>query len=426
VLVKETYELNNSSDFEALDYLESRRSEREFFVDLETLLLEYLEKPSRYRAYLNDEGVLVDGSGLSLVAMGEKANAKHMGTVRGERVKGETDGLKVLEELYRDSDEDDLVILAMPPGTAEEGFGVTSMTNISLIDRVDGAKKITTYTVPSRNLTIDEHRAILEKAGQDGAVETRNINDNLRPDIVLASHPIRIVGGRKRAAQEIIAKELDYLGFNDLVRKVETALELENDPESMGRRVGLISYIAKQIVSYRDKQNREGLLALGRTVRAVFALEAVGRFQGANYMEMITRFKQYMHGFMYKQMLDQNTDPGVNMSLHTDDPNLLHLWELHRYLQRSPEAQGLLEASMCGGGGWHDMFNQRYGGEMADLQNPSVMQDILSASESKEEKYEFDKDGTCKVCKRSSEDVGKLGPCYICKPCDHKITLQVE
>ena len=70
------------------------------------------------------------------------------------------------------------------------------------------------------------------------------------------------------------------------------------------------------------------------------------------------------------------------------------------------------------------MFNSKYGGDMADLRNPSVMQDILGKSESsKEESYDFDHEGKCVVCK---QDPRMLGPCGICKDCDHKIRSQVE
>ena len=425
-VAKSSERINHASDFEALDYLESERSEQEFFVDLETLLREYLQKPSLYRAHLNSEGNLTDANGLSLVEMCERANDKHFGTKRYERVKAETDGLKVLQKLYNNSSENDVVILAMPPGTREENFGDMSITNISLIKQVGKEEIIETYTVPSMFLSVESHIDILKRVANEIEVETDNINDNPRKDLVLASHPIRIPNGVEDGALDRIAFELGYENFHELKNVVRHALEVEGDSQANGRRAGLISYIAKQIVSFRGKRDKNGLIALGRTVRSVFALEATGGFEGMDYLTMIGKFKDYMHGFMYKQELDRSYNPKLSMTTFAKDPKLRHLWELHMLIQMSPEAQNRLEVSMCGGGGWNDMFNTKFGGEMTNLQNPSFLQDVLAKSESSEVEYDFDKDGTCKVCGKSSETVGKLGPCYICRGCDHDIRAQVE
>lgn len=107
VVKKENFSPEQSSDFEALDYLESERSEAEFFKDLETLLLEYLQKPSEYTALLSSEGRLTDHKGLSLVEMGEKAESKYSGTTRYDRIHAETDksGLRGLEYFYNTGSE---------------------------------------------------------------------------------------------------------------------------------------------------------------------------------------------------------------------------------------------------------------------------------------------------------------------------------
>ena len=419
----ESDHLSHASDFEALDYLESERSEQEFFVDLETLLREYLQKPSLYHAHLNKKGNLTDANGLSLVEMCERANNKHAETVRYERVRAETDGLKVLQELYRSSSGGDVILLAMPPGTREEGFGDMSITNISLVKKVGEAKTIETFTVPSLFLDVEEHVNILSSVAKDTEVETYHINDNSRPDMILASHPIRILGGVEQGVLDKVAIELGYKDFLDLRIVVENALNVEDDPLAEGRRSGLMSYIAKQIISFKGKRNRDGLIALGRTVRAVFALEAAGDFSKVEMMEMIGKFKEYMHGFMYKQQLDTVSDSRLNMATYSDDPKLAQLWELQRRIQMNDKARGTLEASMCGGGGWHDIFNSKFGGEMNTFKNPSVLQNVLNKSESSEETYSFDHEGKCVVCK---VDPKKLGPCKICEDCDRKIRAQVE
>jgi hypothetical protein len=415
--------LQNSSDFEALDYLESERSEREFFVDLETLLREYLQKPSLYHAHIDVEGNLTDANGLNILDMCDRANEKHFGTVRYERVKAETDGLKVLQELYKTATENDVVLLASPPGKKKEGFGDMSVTNVSLVRDQEGKRIVETYTVPSLFLSIEEHTAILQRVANNKEVETYHINHNPRPDIVLASHPIKIPGGVQDGALNRVAIELGYTDFSDLKKVVENALKVEDDPEAEGRRAGLMSYIAKQIVSFRAKKDQDGLVALGRTVRAVFALEAAGDFFEVKPLQMIDQFKSYMHGFMYKQRLDSISDPKLNMATYSNDPNLAQLWELQRRIQMNDKAKATLTASMCGGGGWQDLFTSRFGENMKNFTRSSVLQEILNKSESSEEHYSFDHDGQCVVCKM---DPKKLGPCEICEDCDRHIRAQVE
>lgn len=80
----------------------------------------------------------------------------------------------------------------MPPGTREESFGNVSMTNISVILNEDGQKVITTYTIPTRNLSISRHDLILANAREGLDVETIDINHSERPDLVRSSHPLRI------------------------------------------------------------------------------------------------------------------------------------------------------------------------------------------------------------------------------------------
>lgn len=428
-VVKEQPSPEHSSDFEALDYLESERSEVEFFKDLETLLLEYLQKPSKYTAILSSEGRLTDHKGLGLVEMGEKAEEKYKATLRYNRIHAETDGLRGLEFFYRNSTANDVIVLAMPPGTKEEGFGNVSMTNISVISQDGDHKVITTYTVPTRNLSISAHQSILKKAREGLDIETTINDDSKRPDLFMSSHPMRIIEGVKGGSLDALAKDLGFENFFVLQQSVKEALEVKDNPKALVRRKGLLAYLSMQIVSFRNKQNREGLIALGRTVRAVFALESAGKFDEANDgeglddMEMITEFKNYMHGFMQKQKLDKSFGSTMTMDIMRNDPQIAHLWRLQALINSSSEARERLEASSCGGGGFEDMFNTKYGGDLANLKNPSIMQEILGKSEKSKEEYEFDHEGKCVVCKN---DPRSLGPCGICKECDAKIRAQVE
>lgn len=421
---KENLSHKQSSDFEALDYLESERSEAEFFKDLETLLLEYLQKPSVYTALLSSDGRLTDHKGLSLVEMGEKAEEKYAGTNRYDRIHAETDGLRGLEHFYKAGTVRDVFVLAMPPGSKEEGFGDVSMTNISVVSSENGKKVVTTYTIPTRNLSIAKHDLILAKAREGLDVETVDINHSERPDLVRSSHPLRLVGGIEGGSLEVLAKELGFVDFADLKITVKEALEVKDDPNAISRRKGLLAYLSMQIVSFRNKQNRNGLIALGRTVRAVFALESVGKFDEKDDMEMIEEFKNYMHGFMRKQELDKSFGSTRTMDTMSNDEQIKHIWRLQRLINSSPEARDKLEGSSCGGGGYEDMFNSKYGGDLSSLKNPSIVQDILGQSESsKEEKYDFDHEGKCVVC---NNDPRQLGPCGICEECDTKIRRQVE
>lgn len=421
---RENLSPEQSSDFEALDYLESERSEGEFFKDLETLLLEYLQKPSKYTALLSVDGRLTDHNGLSLVEMGEKAESKYSGTTRYDRIHAETDGLRGLEYFYNTGSEKDVFVLAMPPGTREEGFGNVSMTNISVISNEHGQKVITTYTIPTRNLSITSHDQILAKAREGLDVETIDINHSERLDLIRSSHPLRIIDGVEGGALEVLAKESGFVDFVDLKKVVKEALEVKDDPKAVGRRKGLLAYLAMQIVSFRNKRDRNGLVALGRTVRAVFALESAGKFSEKDDMQMISEFKNYMHGFMHKQNLDRSFGSSRTMDTFRNDPRIRHLWELQNLINSSPEAREKLEYSSCGGGGWQDMFSAKLGGDLANLNNPSLLQGLMSSSEgSSEEKYDFDHAGKCVVC---SGDPRMLGPCGICEECDKKIRAQVE
>lgn len=88
-------------------------------------------------------------------------------------------------------------------------------------------------------------------------------------------------------------------------------------------------------------------------------------------MEMIAEFKNYMHGFMRKQELDKSFGSTRTMDTMSNDQQIKHLWRLQELINSSPEARDRLEGSSCGGGGYEDMFNTKYGGDLFNLKNPS-------------------------------------------------------
>lgn len=417
------------SEFEGLDYLESQRSEVEFRKDLETLLLEYLRKPSRYTAYMSD-GRLVDGDGNGLVEMCERANKKSEGTVRHQRVMAETDGLRGLETLYGSATEDDVMILPMPPGTREERFGDTTMTNISVLGEMVGERRsVITYTIPTMFLPPQDQIELLGRATtgiDENEVEVaKSTYEYQRDDQVMASSPIRVRGGVSKGVLEKLSTELGFEGYEGLMREVEYALEMRDDIEAEGRRQGLLLYVGAQIVSYREARSRESLLALAETVRHLFALEAAGQFAGMGAFALIEVFKKSMKGFVRKHQLDKVSNPATNMIVYKDDEDIKSLRQLHLWIQGNSAAQEMLQASSCGGGGWQEAFTGIGGEYMSNLANPNTVIDTLNKTNS-EKDYKFDKTGECVVCHEHSDKVGKLGPCHICKGCDHKIRQQVE
>jgi len=423
VLVLESYRRpvdEQRSEFEGVDYLHSPRSEFEFRKDLDTLLREYLRAPSVYEAYLTVEGDLVDHTGNKLTDMVEEAVRKRIGQKGYERTWAESAGVFALQAHYVSSTDNDLVVLASPPGLPDEGFGKDgermSMTGISLITKLeDGRKKITTYTVPLPEISPEEHVALLKKVVDEGTFETVVGTDyGDHPDRHLVSRPIRIINGRAQNKEEILARELGHLGFQDLINKVEGALKLENDVEAEGRRVGLTSFIAKQLVSYRDKRDEDGLRISGKVIKMMYALEASGEFVGWDLWKTIQEFKDLVKGFRVKERV------GDMPAKLAEVISLRKLEELYGRILQNSNARLLLSASSCGSSGdWQDMFNKDWR-DMNDFSKQNIVQDIL---ESKDETYSFDHEGKCVVCK---VDPKKLGPCQICEDCDGKIRAQVE
>jgi len=406
------------SDFDALDYLESGRSEVEFLKDLETLLLEYLSKPSRYIAWLNKSGKIVDVNGICLTKMGERAVAKRMGKVGYERIVAETCAIYAMEQLFNGAGENDVVVTIMPPGLPEEGFGSVSMTNIGTIVIEGEQKKIVTYTIPSRNLEIETHKYIVEEAiGKNTTKVLPSVVSSIREDIRLAASPIMIVGGGQDALNKL-AEGLGYGTWNNLLVEVNNGLKLESDSLAESRRVGLNTYIAKQIVKYCNNRDTLGLRAVGNVVRALFALESAGEFLGMKHNEVIHMFEEYVAALRRKFELDKVGDSRLTMSHFAGERELASLWELLRHIQMNKGAQERLMVSSCGGGGWQEMF-MRNGG-VINIQPPTLWQQIVEKKE-EVESYEFDKDGNCRVCGKSSVEVGKLGPCLICRHCDREI-----
>lgn len=409
------------SEFEGVDYLHSSRSEYEFRKDLDTLLREYLRAPSVYEAYLTVEGDLVDHTGNKLTDMVEEAVKKRIGQKGYERTWAESAGVFAMQALYWSSTENDLVVLASPPGLPSENFGKDgermSMTGVSLIQILDdGSKKIMTYTIPLPEITPQEHVAVLKKAVDEETFETVVGHDyGNHPDRHLVSRPIRIINGRAKHKEDDLLRELGYKDFLDLTQRVERALKLEGDGEAEGRRVGLTSFIAKQIVSYRDKQDEDGLRISGKVIKMMYALEASGEYVGWDLWKTIQEFKDLVKGFRVKERVGDN---------RTDSPqdilSLRKLDELYGRILQNSNARILLSASSCGStGDWQNMFNNDWR-DMNDFSKQNIMQDIL---ESKDESYSFDHDGKCVVCK---VDPKKLGPCQICEECDTKIRAQVE
>lgn len=409
------------SEFEGIDYLHSPRSEHEFRKDLESLLREYLRAPSVYEAYLTVEGEIVDHAGNKLTDMVEEAVRKRIGQKAYERTWAESAGVFALQALYWSSTNNDLVVLASPPGLPDEGFGKDgermSMTGISLITVLgDGRKKITMYTVPTPEISPTDHVTILKKIVDEETFETvigKDYGDH--PDRHLVSRPIRIVNGRVKNKENDLAKELGYADFRDLTKKVEGALKLENDTEAEGRRVGLTSFIAKQIVSYRDKKDEDGLRISGKVIKMMYALEASGEYVGWDLWKTIQEFKDLVYGFRVKERVGDNS-----VRSDRDAISLRKLDELYGRILQNSNARLLLSASSCGSSGaWQDMFNKDWK-DMSDFSKQNIVQDIL---QSKDETYSFDHDGKCVVCK---VDPKKLGPCQICEDCDRKIRAQVE
>lgn len=409
------------SEFEGVDYLHSPRSEHEFRKDLDTLLREYLRAPSVYEAYLTAEGDLVDHAGNKLTDMVDEAVKKRIGQKGYERTWAESAGVFAMQALYWSSTENDLIVLASPPGLFVEGFGKEgermSMTGISLITPLaDGRKKITTYTVPIPEISPEDHVSILKKVVDQETFETVMGNDyGDHPDRHLVSRPIRIINGRGKHKEDDLLKELGYLDFQDLKKRVEGALKLENDAEAEGRRVGLTSFIAKQIVSYRDKKDEDGLRISGKVIKMMYALEASGEYVGWDLWKTIQEFKDLVNGFRVKERVGTNS-----VRSREDTVSLRKLEELYGRILQNSNARLLLSASSCGSSGaWQDMFNNDWR-DMNDFGKQNIVQDIL---ESKDETYSFDHEGKCVVCKI---DPKKLGPCQICEDCDHKIRAQVE
>lgn len=418
---RRSVKLEQRSEFEGVDYLHSPRSEPELRKDLETLLLEYLRAPSVYEAYLTSEGELVDHAGNKLSDMVEEAVKKRIGQKGYARTWAESAGVFALQALYWSATESDLVVLASPPGLPEEGFGKggerMSMTGISLVTPLSGReKKITTYTVPLPEISPEEHVAMLKEIVDVGTFETvvgHDFGDH--PDRHLVSRPIRVINGRAEKKEDVLARALGYKNFSDLSSKVESALKLENDSEAEGRRVGLTSFIAKQIAAYRDAYDEDGLRISGKVIKMMFALEASGEYVGWDLWKTIQEFKELVSGFRVKERI------GVNRA-ESDLDNLVlsKLDDLYIHIQNNDKAQSLLSGSSCGSsGGWQDMFNTDWR-ETADFGKQNIMQDILGGAE---ESYSFDHEGKCVVCK---VDPKKLGPCEICEDCDLKLRAQVE
>lgn len=409
------------SEFEGVDYLHSPRSEDEFRKDLETLLLEYIRAPSVYEAYLTKDGFLVDHAGNKLTDMVEEAVNKRIGQKGYERTWAESAGVFALQALYWSATENDLVVLASPPGLPEEGFGKVggrmSMTGISLVTPLeDGIKRITTYTIPISEISPDEHVAILrDVVDQDTFEMVMGKNYGNHPDRHLVSRPIRIINGRAKNKEDDLVRALGFVNFADLTAKVESALILENDAEAEGRRVGLTRFIAKQIVSYRDKLDEDGLRISGKVIKMMFALEASGEYFGWDLWKTIQEFKDLVKGFRVKERID--TKSAV---LREDQILLEKLDVFYGQILNNENAQSLLSGSSCGSSGdWQDMFSNDWR-EVSDFGKQNIMQDMLGNND---ENYSFDHEGKCVVCK---VDPKKLGPCEICEDCDHKIRAQVE
>lgn len=409
------------SEFEGIDYLHSLRSEYEFRKDLDTLLREYLRAPSVYEAYLTKDGDLVDHTGNKLTDMVEEAVRKRIGQKGYERTWAESAGVFAMQAYYWLATENDLVVLASPPGLPEEGFGKyeerMSMTGISLITPLEeGRKKITTYTIPIPEISPEEHVEMLKRVVGEEVFETvMGADYGDHPDRHLVSRPIRIINGRTKHKEDDLSRELGYLNFQELTKKVEGALVLEGDAEAEGRRVGLTTFIAKQIVSYRDKKDEDGLRISGKVIKMMYALEASGEYVGWDLWKAIQEFKDLVKGFRVKERVGDTPVDSIQ-----DILSLRKLDELYGRILHNSNARLLLSASSCGSSGaWQDMFNNDWR-DMNDFSKQNIIQDIL---ESKEETYSFDHEGKCVVCK---VDPKKLGPCQICEECDKKIRAQVE
>ena len=424
MVVLESYRIpsiEQRSEFEGIDYLHSPRSEQEFQKDLDTLLREYIRAPSVYEAYLTKEGELTDHAGNKFTDMVEEAVNKRIGQKGYERTWAESVGVFALQALYGLSNENDLIVLASPPGLPEEGFGENgrmSMTGITFVTVLpDGSKRITTYTIPLPEIKIKDHVKILQMVVGDQVFETvvgNDFGDN--PDRHLVSRPIRVVGGVEAGGQDVLAKELGFPNFKAIEERVELALKLEGDDSAVMRRVGLTSFIAKQIVSYRDKQDKDGLRIAGKVVKMMFALEVSGEYVGWDLWKAISEFKKLVSGFRLKERIDVS-----QVELNNNERLwLISVDNLYQAINANQNAQNILSGSSCGSSGeWHDMFNNDWR-NMDDFSKQNIMQDIL---ESKDETYDYDHEGKCVVC---HGDPRMLGPCGICKECDAKIRAQVE
>ncbi len=345
------------TDIEFSDYLRYPGSIAEIRAGVESWLREAIITPFSYDGVIENGRFVAFGQGM--VEMAEHGLVERVGQVGEHRAEADLIGLRKIEEWLNTAKDGDLIILLSPPGTEEEGFGKhgqrrLSFTQFGFVTKEEQKVSVRMVSLPEKEISIDTHLRRVEEVWPDEIQEWLDAVE--RSDRGLVSNPIFISGGNTKSKVESYVRLMGKLGWRQVENELEKGLEIQNDPESLGRRNSLIGSITFQVARYIEEKDASRLNNIGLAARYVMAREATNKYRGWTQNQINKEYEEVERALWIKKLVSARNGIGVAAELLSHGVYSIvannTIRRIQSELANERDVQELLLGSSCGGGGF--------------------------------------------------------------------------
>ncbi len=313
----------------------------------------------------------------------------------GKREKADYEGFAAIEDGFRNGA--NVAFLVSPPSFGKEGFGDYGFLNIFVKKGNTIDMHLLKYQTEDENLTLSNqiHNGIttsFESPENQNETELLSTND----ETVFLAKPVLL---KTSDLETVLPELLSKIGFSDDPSK------FKEHPFSTAVKEELHDWMEEfcnLVVQAGNSDNPEE--------RSYFTQEAENRLKAC-----------YNKALNIKNRIDlpqieksySSVDDYINS---TDRPYFDSKDEEYKYYLTQDAV--VLGGGSCPSGARQNGFTST---AEALLRTGGVMNYQTSDLFTKEDKtWNYENEGKCKVCKKSHDKVGKLGPCYICRGCEQK------
>lgn len=237
-----------------------------------------------------------------------------------------------------------------------------------------------------------------------------------------------------------LARELGFEDWSVVETMADNQFLLESDEYALERRDGMIDYFSELIIEIVQTGNdKERGSMLVNAMADTFALEQGGEYLGLGRAEILREIEKNMQAAVVDLFGVEELRYGEWSDVGLDSLHSLNIADIYQHIAWMGNVFATNQVAMearatgCGGAGI-TLFDEGYSSGFEVSYQTRVETEIFggglyqgqiianaSEGEEKREKYSFEEEGECRSCHLHSDEVGKLGPCHICRSCDRKL-----